>query len=57
MAGGKDGQTLFHKILLVTTGGGGGGGGWGGGVRGTTNTTAVDWLLKVKNIEYDVGLT
>ena len=30
--------------------------GGGGGGR-TTNTTAVDWLLKVKNIEYDVGLT
>ena len=43
MTGGKDGQNLFHRILPAT-------------VRGLTSTIAVDWHLKVKNIEYDVGL-
>ena len=28
MAGGKDGQTLFHRILLASIGGGGGGRGY-----------------------------
>ena len=42
--GWKDGQTLFHGTLPGTT-------------RGLTNITAVDWHLKVKDIEYDVGLT
>ena len=36
MSGGKDGQTLFHRILPATA-------------RGLTSTTAVDWHLKVKN--------
>ena len=44
MAGGKDGQTLFHRILLATA-------------RGLTSTTAVDWHLKVKDIDYDVCVT
>ena len=44
MAGGKYGQTLFHKILPATAG-------------GLANTTAVDWHLKVKDKEYNVGLT
>ena len=44
MAGRKDGQTLFHRILLATA-------------RGLTSTTAIDWCLKVKDIAYDVGLT
>ena len=43
MSGGKDGQTLFHRILPATT-------------RGLTSTTAVDWHLKVKNKKCDVGL-
>ena len=44
MAGGKDGQTLFHRILPPTA-------------RGLiTSTTAVDWHLKVKNKKYNVGL-
>ena len=37
-------RTLFHRILPATT-------------RGLANTTAVDWHLKVKNIEYNDGLT
>ena len=37
------GQTLFHRTILATTG-------------GSTSTTAVDWHLKVKNMEYNVGL-
>ena len=43
MAGGKDGQTLFHRILLATAG-------------VLTNTTKVDCHLKVKDIEYNLGL-
>ena len=43
MAGEKDGQTLFHRILPATA-------------RGLTSTTAVDWHLKVKNKKRDVGL-
>ena len=42
--GGKDRQTLFHRVLLATT-------------RSLTSTIAVNWHLKVKNIEYDIGLT
>ena len=38
-AGWKDCQTLFHGTLLATA-------------RGPTSTTAVDWHLKVKDIEY-----
>ena len=37
MTGGKDGHTLFHRILPATT-------------RGLTSTTAVDWHLKVHDI-------
>ena len=44
MTGGKDGQILFHRILPAKAG-------------GITSTTEVDWHLKVKDIEYDVGLT
>ena len=44
VTGGKDGQTVFHRILLATVG-------------GLTGTTAVDWNLKVKDIAYDVSLT
>ena len=44
MAGQKDEKTLFHTILLATA-------------QGPTSTTAVDWHLKVKDIEYDVSLT
>ena len=40
----KDGQTLFHTILPATVG-------------ALRSTIAVDWHLKVKDIEYDVGLT
>ena len=44
MAGLKDGQALFHRILPATT-------------KGLSSTTAVDWHLKIKDIEYNVGLT
>ena len=44
MSGGKDGQTLFHGILPATA-------------RGLARKTAINWHLKVKNIEYNVGLT
>ena len=42
--GQRDGQTLFHRIFLAIA-------------RGLTSTTAVDWHLKVKDIEYNIGLT
>ena len=41
-AGWKDGQAWFHRTLLVTA-------------RGPTSTTAVDWHLKVRDIEDDVA--
>ena len=44
MSGGKDGQTLFHRIILATA-------------RGLMNKTAVNWHLKFKDIEHNVGLT
>ena len=44
MSGSKDGQTLFHGILPATA-------------RGLARKTAKSWYLKVKNIEYNVGLT
>ena len=44
MSGGKDGQTLFHGILPATA-------------RGLASKTAINWHLKVENIEYNVGLT
>ena len=44
MSGGKDGQTLFHRILPATF--------WG-----LTSKTAVNWYLKVKDTEYYVRLT
>ena len=44
MSGSKDGQTLFHGILPATA-------------RGLASKTAIKWHLKVKNIEYNVGLT
>ena len=40
----RDGQTLFHRILPATT-------------RGLTSKAAVNWHLKVKDIEYNNGLT
>ena len=43
MSGGKNGQTLFHRIFPATVG-------------GLTSTTAVDWHVKVKNKKCDVGL-
>ena len=43
-AGWKHGQTLFCGTLPTTA-------------SGLTSTTAVDYHLKVKDIEYDVGLT
>ena len=42
MSGGKDGPTLFHRILLATA-------------RELTSTSAVDWHLKVKNKKGNVG--
>ena len=44
MSGGIDGQTLFHRILPVTT-------------SGLTSKTTVNWHLKVKDVEYNLGLT
>ena len=44
MSGGKDGQTLFHRILPATA-------------LGLTSKTAVNWHLKVKDTEYNDGLT
>ena len=44
MSGSKDGQTLFHAILPATA-------------RGLAGKPAINWHLKVKNIEYNVGLT
>ena len=44
MSGTKDGQTIFHGILPDTT-------------RGLASKTAMNWHLKVKNREYNVGLT
>ena len=44
MSGSKDGKTLFHGILPATA-------------RGLASKTAINWDLKVKDIEYDVGLT
>ena len=40
---GKDGHTLFHKILPAIA-------------RGLTTTTEVDWHLKAKFKKYNVGL-
>ena len=44
MSGAKDEQTLFHRILTAT-------------IMGLTNKTALNWHLKVKDTEYNVGLT
>ena len=44
MAGGKDGQTLFHGILPAAA-------------RGLASKTAIKWHVKIKDIEYTVGLT
>ena len=43
MAGQKDRQTLFHRTIPGTA-------------RSPTSTTAVDWLVQVKDIEYNIGL-
>ena len=42
MSQGKDGQTLFHGILPATA-------------RGLASKTAINWHLKVKDIEFNVG--
>ena len=47
MAGRRGRQIVFHRTLLATPGGGG----------DPKTATAVDWHLKAKDIEYDVGLT
>ena len=44
MSGGKDRQTLFQRIIPATP-------------MGLTSKTAVNWHLKVKDIEYNVDLT
>ena len=44
MSGSKDGHTIFHGILPATT-------------RGLASKTAINWHLKVKDIEYNVGIT
>ena len=44
MVGRKDGKILFHRIYLATA-------------NGLTSTTAVEWHLKVNDIEPNVGLT
>ena len=44
MSGGKDGQTLLHRILPAMTG-------------GLTSKITVNWYLKAKDMEYNVGLT
>ena len=41
---GKDGQTLFHGTLPATA-------------RGLASKTAINWHLRGKDIEYNVGLT
>ena len=43
MPGQKDGWALFHRTLLATSG-------------GPTTITALNWHLKVKDIEDHVGL-
>ena len=40
---GKNGQTLFYRILQATA-------------RGLTSKTAVNWYSKVKHTEHNVGL-
>ena len=44
MSGGKDGQTIFHRIPQATA-------------RGLTSTIAVYWHLKAKSEKCNVGLT
>ena len=44
MAGGKDGQALFHRILLATA-------------TGLTTTTVVEWQYRVQYLEYNISLT
>ena len=44
MSGGKDVQTLFYGILPATA-------------RGLASKTAIKWHVKIKDIEYTVGLT
>ena len=43
MSGGKDGQTLFHRILPATA-------------MGVTSKTAVNCHLNVNDTEYNAGL-
>ena len=45
MSGGKNGQTLFHRILPAAA-----------RELTSTSTTAVDWHLKAKNKKCNVGL-
>ena len=44
MSGSKDVQTLFYGILPATA-------------RGLASKTAIKWHVKIKDIEYTVGLT
>ena len=44
MSGRKDGKTLPHRVLPATA-------------KGLTSAIAVDWHLKIRDIEYDAGLT
>ena len=44
MSGGKDGQTIFHRIPQATA-------------KGLTSTIAVYWHLKAKSEKCNVGLT
>ena len=44
MSGGMDEQILFHGILSATA-------------KGLAYKTAINWHLKAKDIEYNVGLT
>ena len=43
MSGGKNGQTLFHGIPATA--------------RSLASKTAMNWYLKVKDIEHNVSLT
>ena len=44
MAGGKDGQALFHRILMATA-------------TGLTTTTVVEWQYRVQYLKYNISLT
>ena len=44
MSGGKDRQTLFYGILAATA-------------RDLASKTVINWHLKVKDTDYNIGLT